>query len=471
MSGSDHNSKLPNDQTTRQTRSTVNPQLLTEQDLPRVRKVYIKPSNSTSVTETSTNFSHIRTSITSHTTPTMATAQDIQAILKTINEQSQHAAARQAEATAKTNQDFLEKQTEYMKAMCTQQNDSTRQIVESMLSQDTRSKKEQEEHRGQKILDGDIQKPTPFSMPTKFVSIDTFIKRYKTYIDETNVRDPRAYAKNIRNHLTGDALDWYHGNVSGDMAQDFDAIVAGLRDRFACESHASSSIRPMQGDKSVAGFYSEFMKIATAQNWQTEYSLQMFSFGLSDDLRTSVEVRHPKTVTEAYKLAKGFEADKAGSKQTMADIAKSLKNLDQRHNGSQKAQGEITEEELAEVRAFRHVQRYGHSGPHQQNQGGKTSQSSDIERLEQKLSEMAKMMEKHLSHRNVQPLQSNAPYNYQTQHSQPNYRQPSNQWPSDQRQKNYSNPNPRYLGWNYDPTFVPTYKQQGQRTNNQRPEN
>ena len=390
----------------------------------------------------------------------MATVQDIQAILKTINEQSQHAAARQAEATAKTNQEFWEKQTEYMKAMCTQQNDSTRQIVESMLSQDKRSKKEQEEHRGQKILDGDIQKPTPFAMPTKFVSIDTF----KTYIDETNMQDPKAYAKNIRNHLTGDALDWYHGNVSGDMAQDFDAIVAGLRDRFACESHAASSIRPMQENKSVAGFYSEFMKIPTAQNWQPEYSQQMFSFGLSDDLRASVEVRHPKTVTEAYKLAKGFEADIAGSKKTLADIATSLKNLDQRHNqtGSQKAQDEITEEELAEVRAFRHVQRYGYSGPHQQNQGGKASQSSDIERLEQKLSEMAKMMEKHLG---------NAPYNYQTQHSQPNYRQPSNQWPSDQRQKNYSNPNPRYLGWNYDPTFVPIYKQQGQRNNNQRPEN
>ena len=363
MSGPDKNSKSTDNQTTRQTRSTVNPQLLTEQDLPRVRKVNTKPSNSTSVTETYTNLSQIRTSITSHTTPTMATAQEIQAILKTINEQSQQAAARQAETTAKTNQEFLEKQTEYMKAMCTQQNDSTRQIVESMLSM-------QEEHRGQKILDGDIQKPTPFSMPTKFVSIDTFIKRFKTYIDETNVRDPRAYAKNIRNHLTGDALDWYHGNVSGDMAQDFDAIVAGLRDRFACESHAASSIRPMQENKSVAGFYSEFMKIATAQNWQPEYSLQMFSFGLSDDLRASVEVRHPKTVTEAYKLAKGFEADKAGSKQTLADIATSLKNLDQRHNqaGSQKAKEEITEEELADVRAFRHVQRYGYSGPHQNDQ-------------------------------------------------------------------------------------------------------
>ena len=403
----------------------------------------------------------------------MATPQDIQAILKTINEQSQQAAARQAEATAKTNQDFLEKQTEYMKAMCTQQNDSTRQIVESMLSQGKRSMKEQEEHRGQKILDGDILKPTPFTMPTKFVSIDTFIKRFKTYIDETNVQDPKAYAKNIRNHLTGDALDWYHGNVSGDMAQDFNAIVAGLRDRFACESHAASSIRPMQGDKSVAGFYSEFMKIATAQNWQPEYSLQMFSFGLSDDLRASVEVRHPKTVTEAYKLAKGFEADKAGSKQTMEDIAKTLQNLalQKNHTDPQKPKDDISEEEIADVRAFRRVKMFGYSGPRQQDQGGKTSQSSDIERLEQKLSEMAKMMEKHLSHRNVQPLQNNAPYNYQTQHSQPNYRQPSNQWPSDQRQKNYSNPNPRYLGWNYDPTFVPRYKQQGQRTNNQRPEN
>ena len=394
----------------------------------------------------------------------MATVQDIQAILKTINEQSQHAAARQAEATAKTNQDFLEKQTEYMKAMCTQQNDSTRKIVESMLSQDKRSKKEQEEHRGQKILDGDIQKPTLFAMPTKFVSIDTFIKRFKTYIDETNVQDPKAYAKNIRNHLTGDALDWYHGNVSGDMARDFDAIVAGLRDRFACESHAASSIRPIQGDKSVAAFYSEFMKIATAQNWQPEYSLQMFSFGLTDDLRASVEVRHPKTVTEAYKLAKGFEADKAGSKQTMADIAKSLKNLDQRHNqaGSQKYKEEITEEELTDVRAFRHVQRYGYSGPHRQDQ--------NFQRLDQKVSEMAKMMEK-LSDRNVQLLQSNAPYNYQTQHSQSSYRPTPNQWCADQHQKNYSNPNPRYLGWNYDPNFVPRYKQQGQRFNSQRPEN
>ena len=352
-----------------------------------------------------------------------------------------------------------------MKAMCTQQNDSTRQIVESMLSQDKRSKKEQEEHRGKKILDDDIQKPTPFAMPTKFVSIDTFIKRFKTYIDETNVQDPKAYAKNIRNHLTGDALDWYHGNVSGDMAQDFDAIVAGLRDRFACESHAASSIRPMQENKSVAGFYSEFMKIATAQNWQPEYSLQMFSFGLSDDLRASVEVRHPKTVTEAYKLAKGFEADKAVSKQTLADIATSLKNLDQRHNqaGSQKAKEEIIEEELADVRAFRHVQRYGYSGPHQNDQ--------DFQRLDQKVSEMANMMEKHLSDRNVQQLQSNAPYNYPTQHSQSSYQPTPNQWSSDQHQKNYSNPNPRYLGWNYDPNFVPRYKQQGQRTNSQRSEN
>ena len=466
MPGPDSNSKSTNNQTTtRQTRSTVNPQFLTEQDLPRVRKVKTKPSNSTSVTETSTNFSQIRTSITSHITPTMATAQEIQAILKTINEQSQQAATRQAEAIAKTNQDFLEKQTEYMKAMCTQQNDSTRQIVESMLSQDKRSKKEQEEHRGQKILDGDIQKPTPFSMPTKFVSIDTFIKRFKTYIDETNVQDPKAYAKNIRNHLTGDALDWYHGNVSGDMAQDFDAIIAGLRDRFACESHAASSLRPMQGDKSVAGFYSEFMKIATAQNWQTEYSLQMFSFGLSDDLRTSVEVRHPKTVTEAYKLAKGFEADKAGSKQTMEDIAKTLQNLalQKNHPDPKKPKDDISEEEIADVRAFRRVQRFGYSGPHQQDQ--------DFQRLDQKVSEMAKMMEKHLSDRNVQPLQNNAPYNYQTQHSQSSYRPPPNQWSSDQHQKNYSNPNPRYLGWNYNPNFVPRYKQQGHKTNGQQPEN
>ena len=84
MPGPDHTSKSVDNQTTRQTRSTVNPQLLTEQDLSRVRKANAKQPNSSSITETSTNFSQIQTLSTSNVTPTTATAQDIQAILNTI---------------------------------------------------------------------------------------------------------------------------------------------------------------------------------------------------------------------------------------------------------------------------------------------------------------------------------------------------------------------------------------------------
>ena len=63
----------------------------------------------------------------------MAMSQELQDLVKAISEQSQLAVARHAETTAKTNQDILERQLDYIMAMCAQQNNSTHELVRYML--------------------------------------------------------------------------------------------------------------------------------------------------------------------------------------------------------------------------------------------------------------------------------------------------------------------------------------------------
>ena len=228
----------------------------------------------------------------------MAT-EKLQQIVNLTNELNQNVAKQQAKTNANHMREIVEKQTE-----------ATQQILDTLLKQLEEISKRSEQNERKKILTKNLIRPYKFSEPTRYISINRFVKTYVDFVDRICDKENGEYAHYFRSFLDGSAAIWYDANVDDNMADNFDAIISAMQMRFERESYAAYSYMPQQSDKTITEFYDELLKIGIAQCWSTERQLDLFRSGVADRYKLSLDSRCPKSLTEAYNMARIIEADK-----------------------------------------------------------------------------------------------------------------------------------------------------------------
>ena len=228
----------------------------------------------------------------------MAT-EELKQIINLGYEINQNATRQQNEINAENMREIVEKQTK-----------ATRQILDALIEQLEAANKLATQNEQKKILMNIFNRPDKFSEPTRNISINRFVKTYCDYVDRFCDKENGEYAQYLRSFLDGPAAIWYDANIDDNMADNFDAIISAMQTRFERESYAAYSYTPKQNDKSVTEFYEELLKIGIAQCWSTERQLDLFRSGVADRYKLSLDLRCPKSLTEAYNMARIIEADK-----------------------------------------------------------------------------------------------------------------------------------------------------------------
>ena len=233
------------------------------------------------------------------TTKKMMATEKLQQILNITNELNNEAVKQQTETNAKNMREIVEKQTEV-----------TREILDALTKQLESVSKLATQNDRKKILMENLDRPERFSEPTRYISINRFVKAYCDFVDRICDKENGIYAQYFRSFLDGPAAIWYDANVDDNMADNFDAIISAMQMRFERESYKAYSYAPRQDNKTVTEFYDELLKIGIAQCWSTERQLDLFRSGIADRYKLSLDTRCPKLLTEAYNMALIIEADK-----------------------------------------------------------------------------------------------------------------------------------------------------------------
>ena len=229
----------------------------------------------------------------------MATSATLQQIFNLTNKLNQNVAKQQAETNANNMREIVEKQTE-----------ATKEILDNLIQQLEKATQLATQNERKKILTKNMIQPDKFSEPTRYISINRFVKTYCDFVDRICDKENGEYAHYFRSFLDGPAAIWYDANVDDNMADNFVEIISAMQMRFERESYVAYSYMPKQNDKTVTEFYDELLKIEIAQCWSAEGQLDLFRSGIADRYKLSLDSRCPKSLTEVYNMAVIIEADK-----------------------------------------------------------------------------------------------------------------------------------------------------------------
>ena len=362
----------------------------------------------------------------------MATAQ-LQEIFNLANELNQNVAMQQTEINAKNMREIVETQIK-----------NTRQILETFIKELATANSQLSQNEGKKILLKNLEKPKKFFIPSPLVSIDRFVKDYCDYVDRTCGPSDGAYALYLRSFLDGPAAIWYDANVEDKMADNFDDVIETMQMRFERESYAAYSFIPKQDNKTITEFYDELLKIGVAQCWSADRQLELFRTGIADWYKLSLDVRCPKTLTEAYNMALIIEADKTDNinmEETNKKMVQMLMETITKLTATQKA---LNEKEVNDMKmeTYETIQTV-------------YNDANRLQMLENSIAQISAML---FNIQNQQQMmigqkcltQQAYPRDYSPhcpRPAEPFYEMPQN------------NPNPRYHGRNYGPAYVPKHLQ------------
>ena len=290
------------------------------------------------------------------------------------------------------------------------------------------------------IHENSQDKPKKFFNPTPLVSIDRFVKNYHDYINRTCGTEEDAHVLYLRSFLDGPAAIWYDGNVDDKMADNFDAVINAMKMRFERESYKAFSYIPIQDNKTVTEFYDELLKIGVAQCWSADRQLELFRTGIADWYKLSLDVRCPKTLTEAYNMALIIEADKTDNinmEETNKKMVQMLMETVTKLNSAQKA---LIEKEVNDMKmeTYETIQTV-------------YNDANRLQMLENSITQISAML---FDIQNQQ--QMTIAQNCLTQQAYMYEYPPQCPQPADPRYKmshNLNSPNPRYYGWNNDPYY------------------
>ena len=370
----------------------------------------------------------------------MATAKELQQIINFTNELNQTAAKEQTELNAKNMRKIVEKQTE-----------ATQQILDALIEQLEATNKLAAQNERKKILTINLIRPNKFSEPTRYISINRFVKTYCDFVDRICDKENGEYAHYFRSFLDGPAAIWYDANFDDNMADNFDAIISAMQMRFERESYAAYSYTPLQDDKTITEFYDELLKIGIAQCWSTERQLDLFRSGLADRYKLSLDARCPKTLTETYNMAAIIEADKTDNLNMEEMNRKMIQMLMETVEKLNAAQNAINEKEENYMKVAI-----------QENPQTWNNDPNRLQILENSITQISEMLFQQQMMINQNCLtQQTYPYEYPPHCPQPyNYPPhcPQPAHPLYEMPQNYNNRNPRYHARNYDPAYVPKHK-------------
>ena len=355
---------------------------------------------------------------------------------------NQNATRQQNELNAKNMREIVEKQTE-----------ATREILDALIRQLEETTKHATQNERNKILMKNLIRPEKFSGPTRYISINRFVKTYCDFVDQICDKENAEYAQYFRSFLDGPAAIWYDANVDDNMADNFDAIISAMQMRFERESYAAYSYAPRQDDKSVTGFYDELLKLGIAQCWSTERQLDLFRTGIADRYKSSLDARCPKSLTEAYNMALIIEADKTDKLNMEEMNSKMIQMLMETVGKLNAAQNAINEKEENYMKVAI-----------QENPQSWNNDANRLQILENSITQISEML-LHMQNQQQMMINQNCltqqaydysppcpqPYDYP-----PQYPQPAN--PLYEMSQNFNNRNPRYHARKYDPAYVPKHK-------------
>ena len=360
------------------------------------------------------------------------TTQQLEHIVKLANELNNQAAKEQTTLNVKNMREIVEKQTE-----------ATREILNNLIKQLEKATELATQNERKKILTKNLIRPEKFSEPTRYISINRFVKTYCDFVDRICDKENGEYAHYFLSFLDGPAAIWYDANVDDNMADNFDAVISAMQMRFERESYTAYSYMPQQNDKTVTEFYDELLKIGIAQCWSTERQLDLFRSGITDRYKLSLDARCPKSLTEAYNMALIIEADKNDNlnmEEMNNKMVQMLMETVEKLNAAQKAINE-KEENYMKIAIRETPQTWNND-------------ANRLQILENSIAQISAMlfyMQNQQSTMINQNCLTQQAYNYP-----PQYPQPSG--PLYEIPKNFNIPNPRYHGRNYDPGYVPKHK-------------
>ena len=376
------------------------------------------------------------------TTRKMATTEELQQIFNLTNELNQNVAKQQAEANVKNTREIVEKQTE-----------ATKEILDNLIEQLEKATQLANQNERKKILTKNLIRPEKFSEPTRYTSINRFVKTYCDFVDRICDKENGEYAHYFRSFLHGPAAIWYDANVDDNMADNFDAIISAMQMRFERDSYAAYSYMPQQNNKTVTEFYDELLKIGIAQCWSTERQLDLFRSGLSARYKLSIDARCPKTLTEAYNMAQIIEADNTNNmnmQENNKEMVRMLMETVEKINAAQKSIKE-KEENYMEIAT--------HETSRKSN-----DDANRLQILENSITQISEML-LHMQNQQQMMINQNCltqqAYDYPPQCPQPYDYPPQYPQPADplyEMPQNFNNRNPRYDARNYDPAYVPKLK-------------
>ena len=372
----------------------------------------------------------------------MTTTEQLEHIVNLTNELNQNVAKEQAETKAKNMREIAEKQTE-----------ATQQILDALIQQLEKATERASQNERKKILTKNLIQPNRFSEPTRYISINRFVKTYCNYVDRICDKENGEYAQYFRSFLAGPAAIWYDANVDDKMADNFDEIISAMQMRFERESYAVYSYTPQQSKKTVTEFYDELLKIGIAQCWSAERQLDLFRSGVADRYKLSLDSRCPKSLTEAYNMAVIIEADKTDNLNMEEMNSKMIQMLMEtvgKLNAAQKAINE-KEENYMKIAIQETPQTWNND-------------ANRLQILENSIAQISAMlfnMQNHQSMMINQNCLTQQAYDYPPQYPRPYGYPPQYPQPADplyEMPQNFNNRNHRNHERNYDPTYVPMYK-------------
>ena len=382
----------------------------------------------------------------------MATTEEVHQIFNLTNELNQNVAKQQAEANVKNMREIVEKQTE-----------ATQQILDNLIQQLEKATERATQNDRMKILTKNLIRPEKFSEPMRYISINRFVKSYCDFVDRICDKENGEYAQYFRSFLAGPAATWYDANVDDNMADNFDAIISAMQMRFERESYVAYSYTPLQDDKTVTEFYDELLKIGIAQCWSSERQLDLFRSGIADRYKLSLDIRCPKSLTEAYNMARIIEADKTDNvnmEEANEKMVQMLMETVEKLNAAQKAIN-VKEENYMKIAIQETPQTWNND-------------ASKLQILENSINQISEML-LHMQNQQQMMINQNCltqqtydyppqcpqPYDYPPQCPQPYDYPPQYPQPADplyEMPQNFNNRNPRSNGRNYDPAYVPVHK-------------
>ena len=108
-------------------------------------------------------------------------------------------------------------------------------------------------------------------------------------------------------HMEGEALIWFQDAENSSLFIDWEAFAKAMHVRFGATSYDDpmESIRRLKQTSSVLAYKGQFKAISNrVQSLSESHKLSCFLSGLKDEVRLLVRMLGPKTLNEAFGLAK-----------------------------------------------------------------------------------------------------------------------------------------------------------------------